>query len=108
MNKLGRRGNNTGLSGEAQRGSSRRSADTRMGNNPRLNKVPDLLDDLANRLHCPILTGQQLDALTPAFELVPYRDAQARNCIALINVDGSLLLVASDPTSEGFFDPVAV
>jgi general secretion pathway protein E len=46
------------------------------------------------RAEMPVLTIAQLSALTPAFDILPYADAVARQCLAMTDEAGRLLLVA--------------
>jgi general secretion pathway protein E len=45
----------------------------------------------------PVLDMQSLHRLQPAFDLVPFNDAIARECLAFREADGALLLVFADP-----------
>jgi general secretion pathway protein E len=45
----------------------------------------------------PVLDMQSLHRLQPAFDLVPFNDALARECLAFREADGALLLVFADP-----------
>lgn len=60
------------------------------------------LDALATNLACPVLDIDRLYALTPDFEAIPFGDAQARQCLALRNESGDLLLVTGEPGADGF------
>lgn len=46
------------------------------------------------RAEMPILSPEQLAALAPAFDVLPYADAVARHCLAMTDSAGRLLLVA--------------
>ncbi len=45
----------------------------------------------------PVLDMQSLHRLQPAFDVVPFNDAIARECLAFREADGALLLVFADP-----------
>jgi general secretion pathway protein E len=45
----------------------------------------------------PVLDMQSLHRLKPAFDVVPFNDAVARECLAFREADGALLLVFADP-----------
>jgi general secretion pathway protein E len=45
----------------------------------------------------PVLDMQSLHRLQPAFDVVPFNDAIARECLAFREEDGALLLVFADP-----------
>jgi general secretion pathway protein E len=45
----------------------------------------------------PVLDMQSLHRLQPAFDVVPFNDAIARECLAFREPDGELLLVFADP-----------
>ncbi|MFZ2855116.1 MAG: GspE/PulE family protein [Rhodocyclaceae bacterium] len=47
----------------------------------------------------PLLGISRLNALVPAFDLLPYAEASARQCIALIDETGRLLLVVDKPSA---------
>ncbi len=52
---------------------------------------------LADTLHYALLGMDDLNRLTPAFDVLPFADALERECIALREDDGHLILVMSDP-----------
>jgi general secretion pathway protein E len=52
---------------------------------------------LADTLHYEVLEMSDLHRLTPAFDVLPYAEAVERECIALREEDGRLILVMSDP-----------
>ena len=56
---------------------------------------------LANALHYPYLTMEQLHELTPAFDRLPFADALARGCVLFRAVDGDLILALGDPFDRG-------
>jgi general secretion pathway protein E len=62
----------------------------------------DALGQLAQRLDCPLLDIDQLYALAPAFDRLSYGDCQSRQCVALRDDAGQLLLVSGGPTEQGF------
>jgi len=53
------------------------------------------------RAELPPLTIDQLYALTPAFDILPYAEAAPRQCIAMIDEVGRLLLVADKASAQG-------
>ncbi len=61
----------------------------------------DFVRFLAASFDYPSLGMEQLHELTPVFELLPYTEAQRRQCLAFRNDDGRLLLVFSDPFNVG-------
>jgi general secretion pathway protein E len=52
---------------------------------------------LANTLHYELLEMSDLHLLAAAFDILPYSEAVERECIALREDDGRLILVMSDP-----------
>ena len=54
---------------------------------------------LARTVHFPVLELHELLTLAPAFDLVPYAEAAARDCIVLRDADGRLYVVLADPFS---------
>ena len=52
---------------------------------------------LATVAHLPVLDARVLFAGTPAFEALPFAEALRRECLALRDAGGSLLLVVADP-----------
>jgi len=64
--------------------------------------VPELfLAQLAELLRYPTLSMAELNQLTPAFDLLPFADATKRDCVALRNSEGALLVAFSDPFQDG-------
>jgi general secretion pathway protein E len=55
------------------------------------------LEHLGDMLHYPTLNMGALNQLTPAFDLLPFSDAVKRECVALRNAEGELLLGFADP-----------
>jgi len=55
------------------------------------------LERLGDMLHYPTLNMAALNQLVPAFDLVPFSDAVKRECVALRNAEGELLLGFADP-----------
>ncbi len=53
----------------------------------------------ANYFHYPTLDIADLDALVPAFDLLPLRAAVQRQCLLLRKADGRLVAVFADPTA---------
>ena len=53
------------------------------------------------RSELPILDIARLDALSPAFDVLPYAAATQRQCIAMTDEDGRLMLVAEKSTAAG-------
>ncbi len=52
---------------------------------------------LAQALQFRWLTNQRMRALSPAFDVLPFSEAAAHECVLLRNEEGSLLLVIGDP-----------
>ena len=52
---------------------------------------------LAQTLHLPPLTNRRLHALTPAFDVLPFAEANAHECALLRDEEGRLLLAIGDP-----------
>ncbi|HET7596860.1 MAG TPA: GspE/PulE family protein [Burkholderiales bacterium] len=52
---------------------------------------------LAVTLQLPAVALDDMRALVPAFDIVPYAEASRRNCIALRAADGAVRLVLGDP-----------
>jgi general secretion pathway protein E len=57
----------------------------------------EFMHRLGTTLHYPVLAMQQLHELEPAFDLLPYSDAEQRRCIPFPNGHDTLLLVFADP-----------
>ena len=55
---------------------------------------------LAQALHLPVLTLEQMRAMAPAFDQVPYEEALRRGCVALREPGGALAVALGDPTDE--------
>ena len=55
---------------------------------------------LAHTLRYPSLTMDELDALTPAFDILPFKDTLKHKAVALRNAQGELLVVFSDPFND--------
>ncbi|MEO8598502.1 MAG: GspE/PulE family protein [bacterium] len=62
---------------------------------------PSFVQSLANTLHYDVLAMDQIDRLLPAFDMLPFTDAQEHNCLALRDKDGALLVAMSDPFDVG-------
>ena len=56
---------------------------------------------LGQTLHYPILTMTALNQLTPAFDVLPFADSLKRECVALRNADGELIMAFADPFQPG-------
>ena len=56
---------------------------------------------LAQLLHYTPLSMSELNAMTPAFDVVPFKEALRHKCLALRNNSGGLILVFSDPFDDG-------
>jgi len=56
---------------------------------------------LANTLHYPVFTMEDLTGLAPAFDVLPYADALGHECAALRKEDGHLVLAMWDPFDAG-------
>jgi general secretion pathway protein E len=52
---------------------------------------------LAQTLQLPPLTNRRLHALTPAFDVLPFAEANAHDCALLRDEEGRLLLAIGDP-----------
>ena len=52
---------------------------------------------LARTLHYPVLAMDELNALDPAFDLLPFAEASARHCVALRDAQGGVILAMADP-----------
>jgi general secretion pathway protein E len=64
----------------------------------KLGLAPDeFMRRLGETLRYPVLSIHDLHELTPAFDLLPYSEAQQHECMALRTGAGELLLVFSDP-----------
>jgi general secretion pathway protein E len=56
-----------------------------------------VVDHLSEALHMPAMTFEEMRGEQAAFDLVPYADAQRRNCVALRKDDGMVSIVLGDP-----------
>ncbi|CAG4882943.1 General secretion pathway protein GspE [Georgfuchsia toluolica] len=56
---------------------------------------------LVERAELPLLDIDELYALTPAFDILPYADAAPRQCIAMMDADGRLMLIADKSSASG-------
>jgi general secretion pathway protein E len=56
---------------------------------------------LGDALHYPVLGMDDLNRLTPAFDVLPFAEAMERGCIAFRNGEGRLLVVKGDPFNPG-------
>ncbi len=57
----------------------------------------DFVTALAHALHYPPIAMSDFEALTPAFEVLPFKDSVKHNCVAFHTPSGELLVVFSDP-----------
>ncbi len=55
------------------------------------------LSQLSQAFHYPSLSMQEIHALTPAFDTIPFAMAQQKECLAFEDESGQLLLVFADP-----------
>lgn len=55
---------------------------------------------LARALHYPVLKAEDIRAMQPAFDLVPFQVLTQRGCLLLRNESGTLLFVCADPFDE--------
>jgi general secretion pathway protein E len=55
------------------------------------------LERLGDMLHYPTLSMAALNQFVPAVDLLPFSDAVKRECVALRNAEGELLLGFADP-----------
>ena len=62
--------------------------------------APAFVAALADIQHVGVAGGEQLFAMTPAFELLPYAEALRRACVLVRGGDGALALVFADPFDE--------
>lgn len=60
-----------------------------------------LIAALGETLNYVVLSMDQLHALTPAFDLLPFSQAAQKQCLAFRDGDGALLVVAGDPFLHG-------
>jgi general secretion pathway protein E len=56
---------------------------------------------LGHMLHYPVFTMDGLNGLTPAFEMLSFTVALKRECLAMRDVDGRLIMVTGDPFNTG-------
>ncbi|MBI3563002.1 MAG: type II/IV secretion system protein [Gammaproteobacteria bacterium] len=61
----------------------------------------DFVAALAHSLHFKALLMHDLHQLTPDFEVLPFKNALSRKCLALRDAQQHLLLVFSDPFNSG-------
>jgi general secretion pathway protein E len=59
---------------------------------------------LAQALGMPALSLEQMRAMTPAFEAIPYGEALRRGCLALRGADGALAVALGDPYDTDLHD----
>jgi len=56
---------------------------------------------LSDMLHYQVLVMEDLNRMTPAFDIVPFAEALERDCVALRDEDARLIMVMSDPFDIG-------
>lgn len=56
---------------------------------------------LGATLHYPVLAMDDLHAMQPAFDLLPFSQAARRECVAFRNAQGALMVVTGDPFMPG-------
>ena len=56
---------------------------------------------LGNTFHYPVYSMDRMRAMTPAFDVLQFSEAQERECIALRDDSGRLILVIADPFDIG-------
>jgi general secretion pathway protein E len=61
----------------------------------------DFVDVLGATLHYPISTMADLYRMRPAFDMLPFSEAMARECLALRDEYDHLILVMGDPFDVG-------
>jgi general secretion pathway protein E len=61
-------------------------------------------DTLAYTLYYPLAQMADLHRMTPAFDVLPFAEAQAHECVALRDTDGELVLVLADPFNSALQD----
>jgi general secretion pathway protein E len=66
--------------------------------------APEFLDALGASFALPTLDMAALRTLRPAFELLPFNQALARECVAARSDDGTLWLVFADPLDDRLTD----
>ncbi|MBT9499315.1 MAG: Flp pilus assembly complex ATPase component TadA, partial [Zoogloea sp.] len=59
------------------------------------------VDALGTTLHYPVSTMDDLYRMRPAFDTLPFSEAMARECLALRDEYGRLILVMGDPFDTG-------
>jgi len=57
----------------------------------------ELVARLAASAGCRVATLEEMQSLAPAFDLLPFAEAQARECLLFRDAGGGLLLVQADP-----------
>ncbi|BAN36608.1 type II secretion system protein E [Sulfuricella denitrificans skB26] len=61
---------------------------------------PEFVMALAHTLNYPVLSMEDLNRLTPAFDILPFTLAQQKDCIAFRDHEGKLLLAIGDPYNQ--------
>ena len=68
----------------------------------RFGASPDaFVDALAAALRFDAMPMAELNALEPAFDLIPYAEAMRRECVAVRRPDGTVAVAFADPFSDG-------
>jgi len=57
----------------------------------------DFLSALGATMHYPVMSMSELQALVPAFDVLPYAEAAEHECLVLRDTDGGLVLVFANP-----------
>ena len=60
----------------------------------------DFVTAVAQSLHYPAITMLGMHQLTPAFDILPFKDALSRKCLAFRNTQNELVLIFSDPFDQ--------
>jgi len=60
----------------------------------------DFISALANAMRYRPLGMQDLNEMTPAFDVLPFKDALTRRCLSLRDKSGNLLVVTCDPFNQ--------
>lgn len=61
----------------------------------------DFVSALGRQFHYPVFAMDELNRLTPAFDVLPFSEAVERSCIALRNDNAELMVMMSDPFNIG-------
>ena len=60
----------------------------------------DFVTAVAQSLHYPAITMLGMHQLTPAFDILPFKDALSRKCLAFRDNEAALIMVFSDPFDQ--------